>query len=286
MKPKSHNIKTKKNKAKKDKILSGGKKEKTEEEIEKEEEENLLNEIKNQKDISDNIKAKLIVVNQLKNEVESLSNHEMNKESNTLKNKYEPKYYEFYNLISDIVSAKNSSLFINKLTDEDYKKYNIEQNPALVENEVVYEPIKEFWLNVIDKSYYFFLNDDDKYILPHLINVHSFLTINNDTGNIFKITFYFEENEFFVEKEISKVYYYNQKDQKKLVKVDYPTINWKEGKKPKKGSFFEMFDEKECLMEENQSEVEFIRNTFFPNILEYFMNFEDDSEADDYDNYI
>jgi hypothetical protein len=47
-----------------------------------------------------------------------------------------------------------------------------------------------------------------------------------------------------------------------------------------------MFDEKECLMEENQSEVEFIRNTFFPNILEYFMNFEDDSEADDYDNYI
>lgn len=286
MKPKSHNIKTKKNKAKKDKILSGDKKEKTEEEIEKEEEETLLNEIKNQKDISDNIKAKLIVVNQLKNEVENLSNHEMNKESNTLKNKYEPKYYEFYNLISDIVSAKNSSLFINKLTDEDYKKYNIEQNPALVEDEVVYEPIKEFWLNVIDKSYYFFLNDDDKYILPHLINVHSFLTINNDTGNIFKITFYFEENEFFVEKELSKVYYYNQKNQKKLVKVDYPTINWKEGKKPKKGSFFEMFDEKECLMEENQSEVEFIRNTFFPNILEYFMNFEDDSEADDYDNYI
>jgi hypothetical protein len=286
MKPKSHNIKTKKNKAKKDKILSGDKREKTDEEIEKEEEKTLLNEIKNLKDISDNIKAKLIVVNQLKNEVENLSNHEMTKESNALKNEYEPKYYEFYNLISDIVSAKNSSLFINKLTDEDYKKYNIEQNPALVENEIVYEPIKEFWLNVIDKSYYFFLNDDDKYILPHLINVHSFLTINNDTGNIFKITFYFEENEFFEEKELSKVYYYSQKDQKKLVKVDYPTINWKEGKKPKKGSFFEMFDEKECLMEENQSEVEFIRNTFFPNILEYFMNFEDDSEADDYDNYI
>jgi hypothetical protein len=286
MKPKSHNIKTKKNKVKKDKILSGDKTEKTDEEIEKEEEKTLLNEIKNLKDISDNIKAKLIVVNQLKNEVENLSNHEMTKESNALKNEYEPKYYEFYNLISDIVSAKNSSLFINKLTDEDYKKYNIEQNPALVENEIVYEPIKEFWLNVIDKSYYFFLNDDDKYILPHLINVHSFLTINNDTGNIFKITFYFEENEFFEEKELSKVYYYSQKDQKKLVKVDYPTINWKEGKKPKKGSFFEMFDEKECLMEENQSEVEFIRNTFFPNILEYFMNFEDDSEADDYDNYI
>ena len=286
MKPKSHNIKTKKNKVKKDKILSGDKTEKTDEEIEKEEEKTLLNEIKNQKDISDNIKAKLIVVNQLKNEVENLSNHEMTKESNSLKNEYEPKYYEFYNLISDIVSAKNSSLFINKITDEDYKKYNIEQNPALVENEVVYEPIKEFWLNVIDKSYYFFLNDDDKNILPHLINVHSFLTINNDTGNIFKITFYFEENEFFEEKELSKVYYYNQKDQTKLVKVDYATINWKEGKKPKKGSFFEMFDEKECLMEENQSEVEFIRNTFFPNMLEYFMNFEDDSEADDYDNYI
>ena len=113
MKPKSHNIKTKKNKVKKDKILSGDKTEKTDEEIEKEEEKTLLNEIKNLKDISDNIKAKLIVVNQLKNEVENLSNHEMTKESNALKNEYEPKYYEFYNLISDIVSAKNSSLFIN-----------------------------------------------------------------------------------------------------------------------------------------------------------------------------
>ena len=285
MKPVSHNIKTKKNNAKKDKILSGDKKKKTDEEIEKEEEESLLNEIKNKSSISDNIKAKLIVVNQFKNETEKLKNHNMNKESITLKNQYEPKYYEFYNLISDIVSAKNSSLFINKLTDEDYKKYNIEQNPATVESEVVYEPIKDFWLNVIDKSSYFFLNDDDKNILPHLINIHSYLTLN-DTGNIFKITFYFEENEFFEENEISKIYYYSEKYQKKIIKVDFPTINWKEGKKPKNGSFFEMFDEKECLMEESQSEVEFIRDNFLPNILEYFMNFEDDSEADDYDNYI
>ena len=39
-------------------------------------------------------------------------------------------------------------------------------------------------------------------------------------------------------------------------------------------------------LEENESEVEFIRNDFFPNILEFFMNFEDDLEADDFDNYI
>ena len=47
-----------------------------------------------------------------------------------------------------------------------------------------------------------------------------------------------------------------------------------------------MFDEKECMLEESQTEAEFIRNDFFPNVLEFFMNFEDDSEAEGFDNYI
>ena len=286
MKPISHNIKTSKNKPKKDKIFSGDKTKKTDEEIEKEEEAEILKQIKNKKDISENMKSKLIILNELKIKAENLRNHDMNKESKILRNSYEPKYYKFYNLISDIVSAKNSSLFINKLSEDDYKKYNIEQNPAVIESEVVYEPIKDFWMNVIDKSYFFLMNDDDKKILPHLIKIHSFLTIDNEKGNIFKIILYFEENEYFTEKEISKVYYYSEKEDEKLIKVDFPKISWKEGKKPKKGSFFEMFDEKECMLEESQSEVEFIRNDFFPNILEFFMNFQDDSEADDYDNYI
>ena len=67
--------------------------------------------------------------------------------------------------------------------------------------------------------------------------------------------------------------------------MDFPKINWKEGKKIS-NSFFDMFDEEECKLEESKSEVEYIRNDFLPNILELYMNFEDDSEADDYDNYI
>ena len=47
-----------------------------------------------------------------------------------------------------------------------------------------------------------------------------------------------------------------------------------------------MFDENDCKLEESQSEVNFIRNDFFPNVLEFFMNFQDDSEGDSYDNYI
>ena len=286
MKPVAHNIKTKKNKPKKDKILSGDKTKKTDEEIEKEEEAAILETIKNKKNISNNIKSKLILLNELKNNTDKLKNHDMYKESNILRNSYEPKYYEFYNLISDIISADNSSLFINKLSEDDYKTYNIESNPALVEKEIKYEPIKNFWIDAIDRSSYFLLNDDDKNILPHLINIHSYLTINNEKGNIFKIIYYFEENEYFTDKEIIKIYYYSEKEDEKLIKVDFPTINWKEGKKPKKGSFFEMFDEKECLLEESDSEVDFIRNNFLPNLLEFYMNFQDDSEADDYDNYI
>lgn len=286
MKPVSHNIKTSKNKAKKDKILSGDKAKKTDEEIEKEEEASILKTINDIKDISQNMKSKLIFLNELKNNTDKLKNHNMNKESNILRNSYDVKYYDFYNLISDIVSAKNSSLFRNKLSQEDFNKYNIQANPANTEEEEVYEPIKDFWLNAIERTCFFLMNDDDKNILPHLINIHSYLTVNNDKGNIFKITYYFEENEFLTNTEISKVYYYSEKNDENITKVDFPIINWKEGKKPKKDSFFDMFDEKECKLEESQSEVDFIRNDFLPNILEFYMNFQDDSEADDFDNYI
>ena len=284
MKPTSHNIKTTKNSKKKDNIFSGDKTKKTDEEIEKEEEASILKIIKNKKNISSSMKSKLVFLNVLKNETDKLKNHNMNKESNTLRNSYEPKYYEFYNLMSDIISAKNSSLFKNKLSEEDYKTYNIETNPATAEDEEEYEPIKDFWLTAIERSNYFIVNDDDKKILTHLTNVHSFLTVK-DTGNIFKITFYFEENEYFTDTEITKVYYYTDKCDEKIIKVDFTNINWKEGKKPK-NTFFDMFDEKECKLEESQSEVDYIRNDFLTNILELYMNFEDDSEADDYDNYI
>jgi hypothetical protein len=288
MKPISHNIKTTKNSKntkKKDKILSGDKTKKTDEEIEKEDEASILKIIKNKKDISENMKSKLIMLNTLKMGSDKLKNHDMNKESNTLRNTYEPKYYEFYNLISDIISAKDSSLFINKLTEEDYKTYNIETNPATAESDIVYGPIKNFWLNAIENSNYFVINDDDKNILNHLINIHSYLTENNE-DTYFKIIYYFEENDYFTDSEISKVYHYtNTKNGEDLIKVDFPKINWKEGKKIS-NSFFDMFDEEECKLEESKSEVEYIRNDFLPNILELYMNFEDDSEADDYDNYI
>ena len=118
-----------------------------------------------------------------------------------------------------------------------------------------------------------------------MTNIHSYLTINNETGDIYKVIFYFDENDYFTDKEIAKIYFYSKNEDEKVEKVEFPKINWKEGKKPK-DSFFDMFDEQECKLEESRSEVNFIRNDFFPNILEFFMNFQDDSEGDSYDNYI
>ena len=284
MKPISHNIKTSKNKNKKDNFLSGDGKEKTDEEIFQEEEKNLLNKIKH-KNISDNIKTKLISINYIKNEIEKIQNNDFHKESNLLKDIYEPKYYELYNLISDIVSAKDSSLFINKLTEEDYQKYNIKKNPEESEENLAYEPIENFWLNAIENTCYFKVNEDDKNILKKLVNIHSYLTIDKEKGNVYKIIFYFDENDYFTDKEITKIYYYKKDADEKVEKVEYPKINWKEGKKIK-DSFFDMFDEQECKLGESKSEVNFIRNDFFPDILEFFMNFQDDSERDSYDNYI
>ena len=284
MKPISHNIKTTKNTKKKDKILSSNGKEKTEEEILKEEENNILNKINNGL-FSENIKSKLIYINLLKNEIEKLKSNDFHKESNLLKDIYEPKYFEIYNLISDIVSAKDSSLFLNKLTEEDYKTYNIIINPEINEETLEYQPIENFWLNVIENTCYFKVSEEDKNILKKLVKIHSNLTINNETGDIYKIIFYFDENDYFTDKEIIKKYFYNKNGDEKVEKVEFPKIEWKEGKKPK-DSFFDMFDEQECKLEESRSEVNFIRNDFFPNILEFFMNFQDDSEGDSYDNYI
>ena len=284
MKPISHNIKTTKNTKKKDKIFSGDGKEKTEEEILKEEENNILNKIKHS-NFSENLKTKLIYINLIKNDIEKIKSKDFHKESNLLKDIYEPKYYEIYNLITDIVSAKDSSLFINKLTEEDYKTYNIQLSPEINEENIQYEPIENFWLNTIDNSCYFKVSDEDKNILKKMTNVHSYLTINNETGNIYKIIFYFDENDYFTDKEIAKTYFYSKNEDEKVEKVEFPKINWKEGKKPK-DSFFDMFDEQECKLEESRSEARFIRNDFFPNILEFFMNFQDDSEGDSFDNYI
>ena len=284
MKPISHNIKTTKNTKKKDKILSSNGKEKTEEEILKEEENNILNKINNGL-FSENTKTKLIYINFLKNEIEKLKSNDFHKESNLLKDIYEPKYFEIYNLISDIVSAKDSSLFLNKLTEEDYKTYNIIINPEINEETLEYQPIENFWLNVIENTCYFKVSEEDKNILKKLVKIHSNLTINNETGDIYKIIFYFDENDYFTDKEIIKTYFYNKNGDEKVEKVEFPKIEWKEGKKPK-DSFFDMFDEQECKLEESRSEVNFIRNDFFPNILEFFMNFQDDSEGDSYDNYI
>ena len=284
MKPISHNIKTTKNTKKKDKILSSNGKEKTEEEILKEEENNILNKINNGL-FSENTKTKLIYINFLKNEIEKLKSNDFHKESNLLKDIYEPKYFEIYNLISDIVSAKDSSLFLNKLTEEDYKTYNIIINPEINEETLEYQPIENFWLNVIENTCYFKVSEEDKNILKKLVKIHSNLTINNETGDIYKIILYFDENDYFTDKEIIKTYFYNKNGDEKVDKVEFPKIEWKEGKKTK-DSFFDMFDEQECKLEESRSEVNFIRNDFFPNILEFFMNFQDDSEGDSYDNYI
>ena len=284
MKPISHNIKTTKNVKKKDKILSGDGKEKTEEEILEQEEKNILNKINNGL-FSENLKSKLIYINLLKNDIEKMKNNDFHKESNLLKDIYEPKYYEMYNIISDIVCAKDSSLFRNKLTEEDYQKYNISINPEVNEETLEYGPIENFWLNTIENTCYFKVSEEDKKILKYLIKIHSNLIINNEIGDTYKVIFYFDENEYFTDKEIIKIYYYNKNGNEKIEKVEFPNINWNEGKKPK-DSFFDMFDEQECKLEESRSEANFIRNDFFPNILEFFMNFQDDSEGDSYDNYI
>ena len=124
----------------------------------------------------------------------------------------------------------------------------------------------------------------------------------------FKISFYFNDNHFFSNNSLSKIYYIDEEKNGKVYKTEYDKIDWKDENlnptkkkklvKIKKGkkimtkekvteidSFFEIFLQEKSNLEDDEGEFYFFKDEFFPNLLEYYMNFQDDSERSSYDNY-
>ena len=297
------NIKTKQNNKKiKDDILSGSKIKKTDEEIEQIENEKIFNNIKNFSKSSTSLKLKLLSLLNYHSIISKTLNITIPKEYLNFLTKNEQKKFEIYSKINEIISFSNennsnndnNNLLDNYLEESDYEKYNISKE---TDNEI--KPIYDFWKFAIKNSNFFEMNEKDEEIFNYIKTIEG--KIENES-KIFKLIINFQENNQFCENNsITKTYYYNDK-LNNIIKVDYEEIKWKSDDlnptlkkkkfKNKKGdikikyvdnpSFFDIFDMKKSNLETDEGECEFLKESFFPNLLEYYMNFHDDSEASDY----
>ena len=282
----------------KDDILSGDMTKKTDAELDEIEDKKNVEKINKIK--SNSLKVKLLSLNLYRNQIIKLKNTDLSKESYPLKQIYDKKYFDIYTKISDIVSTNDISLYENLLTEEDYKEYEINK-----EENTEIKPIQNFWLNALENSKFFQINDKDKEVLEFLKSIKM---EKIEEGKI-KLIFEFFDNDFFNNKTISKIYNFDYENDGKVFKTEYDTINWKNDNvnpslkkkiiKVKKGkkvitkekltdveSFFDIFNKSKSDLENDDGEMGFFKEEFFPNLLEYFMNFEDDSERSGYDNYI
>ena len=298
------NIKTKQNNKKiKDDILSGSKIKKTDEEIEQIENEKIfVNNIKNFSKSSTSLKLKLLSLLNYHSIISKTLNITIPKEYLNFLTKNEQKKFEIYSKINEIISLSNDNnsnndnknLLENYLEESDYEKYNISKE---TDNEI--KPIYDFWKFAIKNSNFFEMNEKDEEIFNYIKTIEG--KIENES-KIFKLIINFQENNQFCENNsITKTYYYDDK-LNNIIKVDYEEIKWKSDDlnptlkkkkfKNKKGdikikyvdnpSFFDIFDMKKSNLETDEGECEFLKESFFPNSLEYYMNFHDDSEASDY----
>ena len=297
------NIKTKQNNKKiKDDILSGSKIKKTDEEIEQIENEKIFNNIKNFSKSSTSLKLKLLSLLNYHSIISKTLNITIPKEYLNFLTKNEQKKFEIYSKINEIISLSNennsnndnNNLLDNYLEESDYEKYNISKE---TDNEI--KPIYDFWKFAIKNSNFFEMNEKDEEIFNYIKTIEGKI---ENKSKIFKLIINFQENNQFCENNsITKTYYYNDK-LNNIIKVDYEEIKWKSDDlnptlkkkkfKNKKGdikikyvdnpSFFDIFDMKKSNLETDEGECEFLKESFFPNLLEYYMNFHDDSEASDY----
>ena len=291
--------KKEKNKSKiKDDILNGDMTKKTEAELDEMDDKKNCEKINKIK--SNSLKAKLLSLNLYKKQILKLKHTDLSKESYPLKQIYDKKYFDIYKKISEIVSTNDISLFENLLSEEDYKEYEINK-----EENTEIKPIQNFWLNALENSKFFQINDKDKEVLEFLKSIKM---EKIEEGKL-KLIFEFFNNDFLNNKTISKIYNFDYENDGKVFKTEYDIINWKNNNvnpslkkkiiKVKKGkkvttkeqltdveSFFDIFNESKSDLENDDGEMSFFKEEFFPNLLEYFMNFEDDSERSSYDNYI
>lgn len=252
----------------------------------------LYDAIKDDK-LSNSLKGKLLNLVLLKNNINSIQDNTVSLESKEIRNKYFISYVDIFNKIGDIVNETSNEKINQYITQEDKAKYKISEDKE--ENDKI-EAINNFWLDAFDNSNFFILNKKDRKIMAFLYDVKA---ITNADCSELTMKFYFKENEYFSNTILTKKYYIDTK-REQVIKSEFDEINWKNEeirpdfkKKVKKGtnkeklfpvdSFFDMFNSKKSTVDFDDSEWNFIKETFLPCIMELVLHFEDDSDNDEGD---
>ena len=324
---------------------------------ENKDEKKILKKINKNKNISSDIKSKLIYLIKFQKERNEIVKNKYEIEENELEFKYENQFISIYNKIQNILENKEEIT----LTEDEIKTYNINENnnnknienniennnknnennnenniennsennnennnENNIENnnennnEIKIETNNEnnnennnknnnknieiniennnennnnnnynYWYKIIINSNYFTINDLDNEILKSIKKV----SIENLNINDFKITFEFNENNYFSPKILTKTFLYENNNLKKGIGTEILWKNEKKNptkeikiKKIKKGkkivkkeveedcdSFFNIFKE-DTQFEYLKDEVTFFKHEFFKFQLEYFLN--------------
>ena len=224
---------------------------------------------------SSSLKAKLIELNSITNILLYDKEDKFHNEYKQIRGNYEINSFNIYNKISDIIQGKLDPDKI--LTEEDYNKYSINKDSEKSEINLNYKEIKDFWLTALKNCDYFNINKNEEKILHFLKDIKIELHENKID---LTLIYFFEQNEYFKNNIIKKQYFYNSSNEK-LEKSEYDEIIWnqnyqninsKEGRKENKKSFFDMFNKNETTKELDENEANFLKNDFFPGVLEYYLN--------------
>lgn len=175
------------------------------------------------KEKSDSLKKKLVLVQKLNEERTKKQEDIYEVEYLELKRKYDLEYEKIYSEISSIVKGTTYP----SISDEEQKKYEIGKHDTAAET-----GIPEFWLTALQNaSNFVVINENDEKILKHLNEIK---VVNKEDKLSFTVEFHFSANEWFSDSVLTKTYLFDTKDHQ-LHGVQRSGVNWKsEDKVPNK----------------------------------------------------
>ena len=153
---------------------------------------------------SPSLKAKLLVINTLKNEIKQTQDTTISIQIRKLRIQYDISYIEIFNKIGDIIKSTSLTETNALLTSNDNEVYNLASTAE--DNGTAVKEIPCFWLDAIVNTAFFTVNKMDEEILSCLYDVK--MNMNAETGDL-TITFYFKENDYMENTSLSKTYYYD-----------------------------------------------------------------------------
>ena len=171
------------------------------------------------KEKSDSLKKKLVLVQKLNEERTKKQEDIYEVEYLELKRKYDLEYEKIYSEISSIVKGTTYP----SISDEEQKKYEIGKHDTAAET-----GIPEFWLTALQNaSNFVVINENDEKILKHLNEIK---VVNKEDKLSFTVEFLFLANEWFSDSVLTKTYLFDTKDHQ-LHGVQRSGVNWKSGDK-------------------------------------------------------